>query len=247
MLIQGVRDLGVTSGQVLVVHTAFSQLRPAVQRPEEVIDGLLEVLGSTGTLVMPSMADDDDEPFDPSRTSCLGMGVVADTFWRRPDVLRSNSPHAFAAIGPAALEILAPHPVEVPHGPESPVGRARAAGAQILLLGVGHEANTTIHLAEDLYGVRYRVPRKAMIRDPEGRRRIVEYPEIDHCCERFERLDDALGPHQRRGWIGAGRVRLVHAQAVVEAACRLLDADETAFLHPRGACVDCDVAWESLD
>ena len=47
---------------------------------------------------MPSMTADDDHPFDPRATSCIGMGIVAQTFWL-PGVLRSDSPHAFAAAG----------------------------------------------------------------------------------------------------------------------------------------------------
>ena len=51
------------------------------------------------------MTDDDEHIFEPERTPCLGMGVVADTFWRLPGVLRSDSPHAFAARGPFAASI----------------------------------------------------------------------------------------------------------------------------------------------
>jgi len=41
------------------------------------------------------------------------MGVVANTYWQLPNVLRSDSPHAFAAQGPEAARITAPHPVGV--------------------------------------------------------------------------------------------------------------------------------------
>jgi aminoglycoside N3'-acetyltransferase len=93
-------ELGVTPGAVLLVHTSFSRVSPVEGGPRGLIGALLAALGPNGTLVMPSMSDDDDHPFDPRRTPCLGMGVVADTFWRTPNVLRSDSPHAFAAIGP---------------------------------------------------------------------------------------------------------------------------------------------------
>jgi aminoglycoside 3-N-acetyltransferase len=87
------------------------------------------------------------------------MGIVADTFWRLPGVLRSDSPHAFAARGAHAAAIAKEHPVDVPHGPDSPVGRVHDLGGDVLLLGVGHDSNTTIHLAENLAGVRYRRPK----------------------------------------------------------------------------------------
>ena len=67
--------------------------------PEGLIAALRSALGPEGTLVMPSMTADDDHPFDPRATSCIGMGIVAQTFWQLPGVLRSDSPHAFAAAG----------------------------------------------------------------------------------------------------------------------------------------------------
>ncbi len=133
---------GVKQGGVLLVHTAFSRVKPVQDGPSGLIAALQAAVGPLGTLAMPSMSDDDDHPFDPRNTACRGMGVVADTFWRRPGVLRSDSPHAFAAIGPRAAEITADHPVDVPHGLDSPVGRIYELDGQVLLLGVGHDANT---------------------------------------------------------------------------------------------------------
>src|SRR6185295_6340136 len=88
-------DLGVQPGMVLQVHTSFSRVGPVEGGPVGLISALRDVLGPAGTLVMPSMSDDDDRPFEPEATPCLGMGIVADRFWRLPGVLRSNSPHAF--------------------------------------------------------------------------------------------------------------------------------------------------------
>jgi len=85
---------------------------------------------------------------------------------RLPGVLRSDSPHAFAAVGPRAAEITLPHPVDVPHGPDSPPGRVHALDGQVLLLGVGHDSNTSVHLAELLAGVRYhRAAHSTILRD----------------------------------------------------------------------------------
>ena len=135
-------DLGVQPGGVLLVHCAFSQVKPVEDGPEGLIAALRSALGPEGTLVMPSMTADDDHPFDPRATSCIGMGIVAQTFWQLPGVLRSDSPHAFAAAGPQAARITAPHPVDVPHGLDSPVGRVYELDGQVLLLGVDHTANT---------------------------------------------------------------------------------------------------------
>ena len=241
------RALGVEPGQTLQVHTAFSRVGPIEGGPLGLIRALREALGADGTLVMPSMTDDDDRPFEPRTTPCLGMGVTADAFRRLPGVLRSDSPHAFAAEGPLAERIVAPHPVDVPHGLDSPVGRVLDFGGQVLLLGVGHDANTTVHLAENLAGVRYRRPKHVtVLRDGVPAR--VDYEEIDHCCERFALVDGWLGERglQRRGVVGRAEARLVPARAVVAVAVERLRADETVFLHPLGTDEECDEAWASL-
>lgn len=243
------RALGVERGSVLVVHTAFSKVGPFEGGPVGLIEALLESVGTKGTLVMPSMSDDDDRPFDPAATPCRGMGVVADTFWRLPGVLRSDSPHAFAAVGPHAAAITAPHPVHTPHGLDSPVGRVYESDGHVLLLGVGHDANTTIHLAESLAGARYRIAKYAMVRGDDGRAVRYDYDEIDHCCARFALMDQWLDARglQRRGLVGHGEARLMRARDVVGAALARLRENETVFLHAPRACAACDEAWKSLD
>jgi aminoglycoside 3-N-acetyltransferase len=246
-LVQQLLALGVQRGGVLLVHTSFRAVRPVEGGPEGLIAALRDALGSDSTLVMPSMSDDDDHPFDPKTTPCLGMGIVADTFWRLPGVLRSDSPHAFAAAGPHAARITAPHPIAVPHGLDSPVGRVWELDGQVLLLGVGHDANTTIHLAENLAGVRYRRRKYATVLE-NGKPKRLEYAEIDHCTERFALLDGWLDEKglQRSGTVGYATARITQSRDIVEAAVKRLRQDETLFLHPRGVDDECDEARGSL-
>jgi aminoglycoside 3-N-acetyltransferase len=240
--------LGVSGDGILVVHTAFSSFGGRAGTPADLIAALRTAVGARGTVVMPSMSDDDEHPFDPQHTPCAGMGVVADTFWRMPDVSRSDSPHAFAAVGPHAAEITAPHSIDVPHGLDSPVGRAYSLDAEVLLLGVGHNANTTVHLAENVAGVRYKVRKYVtVIRDGQPARH--HYHEVDHCCANFALLDSWLeaSGHQQRGLIAGAPARLISARDVVAAALEQLRENETVFLHPRGVCKECDEARASLE
>src|SRR5919202_2951903 len=106
-LTEQLRSLGVRPGGVLLVHTSFRAVRPVEGGPLGLIEALRAALGPDGTLVMPSMAGDDDAPFDPaSSPPWEELGIVADTFWRQPGVLRSSHPFAFAAAGPRAAEIV---------------------------------------------------------------------------------------------------------------------------------------------
>lgn len=240
-------ELGITPGGVLLVHSSFSRVGPVEGGPGGLILALQAALGPTGTLVMPSMSDDDDHPFDRRTTPCLGMGVVAETFWRMPGVLRSDSPHAFAAIGPHAAGITADHPIDVPHGLNSPVGRVYELDGQILMLGVGHDANTTVHLAEALEAVRYYRQKFATIMQGGQAVRCC-YNEIDHCCDRFHLVDQWLEAKkaQCRGRVGHGEARLAGSRDVVEAVRARLQANETVFLHEPGVDIECDEARASI-
>lgn len=246
-LTQQLLDLGVISGGVLLVHCAFSKVKPVESGPLGLILALQAALGPEGTLVMPSMSDDDDHPFDPQHTPCIGMGIVANTFWQLPNVFRSDSPHAFAATGPQASRITAPHPVDIPHGLDSPVGRVYELDGQVLLLGVGHDANTTIHLAESLAGVRYR-RKKYVLLLKEGRLTRFDYAEIDHCCENFSLADAWLEAEklQSRGRVGHAEARLARSRDIVKVVTEQIQSNETVFLHPLGVDQECDEARASL-
>lgn len=242
-------DLGVEPGGVLLVHTAFSKVKPVEDGPLGLIAVLEAQLGSQGTLVMPSMSYDDEQIFDATATPCKEeVGIVADTFWRLPHVQRGDNAHAFAASGAQSAFITAPSPLDVPHGLDSAVGRVYSLNGQILLLGIGHDANTTIHLAENLAGVRYRLAARLRILK-DGQPMWFEFAEVNHCCQNFEKMDiwlDARGL-QRRGQVGHAEARLISSRAIVEAALEHLKLDETVFLHPRGMDEECDSAWDSLN
>lgn len=245
-IIQQVLDLGLKPGGVLLVHCSFSQVKPLEDGPLGLIAALQAALGPEGTLVMPSMTDDSLHPFDRQKTPCLGMGIVAHTFWQLPGVFRSDSPHAFAAKGPEVAHITASHPIEVPHGLDSPVGRVYEQDGQVLLLGVGHDANTTIHLAENLAGVRYRRKKQAVLND--GRQTRLDYEEIDHCCQNFQLVDGWLDAKalQHRGKVGHAEARLIRSGDIVKTVIEQLHMNETVFLHPFGVDKQCDEARGSL-
>jgi aminoglycoside 3-N-acetyltransferase-4 len=243
------RALGVEQEGVLLVHSSFRAVRPVEGGPLGLIEALRAALGPDGTLVMPAWTGSDEEPFDPVTTPASpDLGVVPDTFWRLPGVARSNHPFAFAAAGPEAAPITAdPLPLP-PHAPASPAGRVYDLDGQVLLLGVGHDADTTLHLAELLGGVPYRVPKHiTVLRD--GRPVRVDYGENDHCCARFALADEWLRERglQSEGRVGHADARLIRARDIVAVALEHLARDPLLFLHPPDArCADCDEARRSV-
>jgi aminoglycoside 3-N-acetyltransferase-4 len=240
--------LGVQKGGVLLVHTSFRAVRPIEGGPTGLIEALRAALGPEGTLVMPSWTGSDEEPFDPATTPASpDLGVVADTFWRLPGVVRSPHLFAFAAAGPQAERVTSgPLPLP-PHIPESPVGHVHQLDGQVLLLGVNHDADTTLHLAELLAGVPYSVPKSCTVLQ-EGRLVRLEYGENDHCCERFTLADGWLRERglQSEGPVGHAQARLIRARDIVRVALEHLAQEPLLFLHPPSAgCADCDEARRS--
>src|SRR5678815_5416027 len=176
----------------------------------------------------------DDVSFDSWTTpAAADLGVVADTFWRMPGVRRSTHPFAFAARGPRAEEVVVgPLPLP-PQAPGSPLDRVHALDGRVLLLGVGHDGNTTLHLAELMAGVPVR----------------IECGENDHCCRRFELADGWLRSAglQKEGTVGHAHARLFRSKDVVRLAVEELAREPLLFLHSRDeACAECDEARDSV-
>lgn len=165
------RHLGVETGDVLVVHTALSSLGWVVGGAAAVVDALLEVVGPEGTVSMPAHSGDWSDPsgwenppvpsqwwrdinegrpaFDPYATPLREMGAVAENLLLRRTTLRSGHPlHSHMATGRHAEQLVASHPFDDAFGDRSPLGRLYELDAKVLLLGVGHDRNTSLHLAE---------------------------------------------------------------------------------------------------
>ena len=247
-LVRQLRALGVMPGDVLLVHTSFRAVRPVEGGPEGLVAALREAIGAAGTLVMPSWTGEDDTVFDPlAARASPDLGIVADTFWRLPGVRRSGHPFAFAAAGPDA-ELILRDPLPLPpHIPESPVGRVHELDGKVLLLGVDHEVDTTLHLAELLAGVPYRVPKEITVLE-DGRPRRITYGENDHCTRRFALAGAWLDDRglQSRGRVGRAVALIARSRDIVSVAVEHLADDPLIFLHPPGSCADCDEAHRSL-
>lgn len=169
------RELGVRSGETLLVHSSLSSLGWVCGGPVAVVQALLDVLAPDGTLVVPTQTGDLSDPalwsnppvpedwwdtirrampaYDPLVTPSRGVGVLPETVRTWPGALRSAHPQtSFAAIGTRAHEVVDGHALDCRLGEHSPLARLEAMHARVLLLGAGYDTCTSFHLAE------YRVP-----------------------------------------------------------------------------------------
>jgi aminoglycoside 3-N-acetyltransferase len=242
------RALGVRHGGVLLVHTSFRAVAPIEHGPVGLIRALRDAVGDEGTLVMPAMTDG-ETPFDPASTPTHAMGITAETFWRQLGVLRSTHPGgSFAALGPLAPRICAPQPLSPPHGRDSPPGRVLDLDGQVLLLGVTHSENTTLHVAEAIAQVPYSISHPCVV-EIEGVVGSVMIAETDHCCRGFGIADEWLRERglQREGKVGNADARLCRSRDLVAAALENLARDPLLFLCANAVgCVECDMARDSV-
>lgn len=138
---------------VLVVHSAIAQLSRRGFRAEAMIEAFLDYM-SGGTLVMPTMTwrtvtpqqPEWDEIETPSET-----GVMTEIFRTVYAGARSIHPtHSVAAYGPAAEVLTSQHHLDdTPVSPRSPYGLMRDYASYVLMIGIGLECCTAIHLPEE--------------------------------------------------------------------------------------------------
>jgi len=229
------KRLGVRTGDVLLVHTAFGKLGWVVGGPQALIEALVDTVGETGTIVMTAQTGLSDPAewanppipkawvsetrrtlpaFEPDKTPARGQGVVPEYFRTFPGVKRSSHPEiSFCALGTRARSLTTGHTLEADFGEKSPLGKMVRLGAKVLMLGTNYESCTALHLAEHRSEscplVRHGLPMMV-----DGKRKWVWYKGLDHDSSDFERLGRAF-ERKHLGALAKGKVGL--------ATCRLVD------------------------
>ncbi|RIX51712.1 aminoglycoside N(3)-acetyltransferase [Paenibacillus nanensis] len=162
---------GVSRGQHIIVHASMSRIGFVAGGAEAIVRALLDLIGDEGTLLAPAQTWKNLDPstgvhgeiphswwpiirehwpaFDPLVTPSVGMGAVAETIRIWPGAKRSGHPaRSFAAIGRYASYLTEEHDLRNIFGAGSPLDRLYQLDGYVLLIGVGHEKNTSLHLAE---------------------------------------------------------------------------------------------------
>ncbi len=245
-IVQGLRRLGVQEGDILMVHSALSSLGRVEGGADAVIDALIEVVGPSGTIAMPTLylpAIAGTEVFDVDKSPSQ-MGTITEVFRKRPGVVRSVHPtHPTAAYGARAQELIRDH-AQAPTacGEGTPFGRLAEWGGKVLLMGVDQDRNTLLHAAEDYADCPFLTDLTARYRDPaDGEVKQITLRKFPGPHRNFIGLDPLFREAgiMTVGKIGGGVCRLMDAGGTVRVATEALRKDPSAVLCDNPECADC--------
>ena len=249
------KNLGLTSGDTVMVHSSLSGLGYLPNGPYDVIDALINVVGSSGNIVVPThtgqLTDPDqwsDPPvpkewveriresmlvFDKRKTMPRGRGRLPEYFLRYENVKRSAHPlNSVAAIGPLADFLTENHQFQEPEGKRSPMHRLDNNRGKILLLGVGMEKCTAFHLAEYLVDCDYlkHNQTRVLCRTEHGGKAYVRLDKYPSISSGFEKLRDSLRDkgYLHEKYIDDYRTTLISLKPAVDLLIERLTIDPKA-------------------
>ncbi|MBQ2696517.1 MAG: AAC(3) family N-acetyltransferase, partial [Clostridia bacterium] len=209
-------ELGITNGDVVLVHSSFKSLGEVDGGAEAVIRGFLEAIGHEGTLVFPTFTQKNYlkayETWHIDKES--DTGYLTNYFRKREGSIRSDqATHSVAAGGRLAEFLTKTHghthkrfgnAGDTPFSADSPWEKMYELDAKIVLLGVSPLYITFRHYAEYIYV-------------NEMLENLLEHPEYDAMKARLEHFGKpGVWPHVYNPWVAE---RLEESGSVVRSKC----------------------------
>lgn len=244
-IMEALKAVGVKPGQTLMVHASLSSFGFVCGGAQVVIEALLECVGQGGTVMMPSQSWKNLDPeagvhwqeprewwqairdnwpaYDKDITPTNTMGAVAEMFRKWPGAVRSDHPaRSVAAFGKHAEYLTCEHTLSNIFGEGSPVAKLYELDGYVLLMGVGYDKNTSLHLAD----ARAEYPGKHLVKESSavmvnGEREWVTYETLYVDGEDFEQIGEAFESGEGRvtsRMLGNGTIRLMRQRDLVDFA-----------------------------
>ena len=256
-LVTAFRQLRINSEQPVIAHASLSAFGQVKGGAETVVGALLASFPAVimptftyKTMIVPEAGPANNgldygsgrdvnrlaEFFRPNMSADRLMGEVAECLRQHPDAFRSTHPIlSFAGVG-AEKALRAQSLAD----PLAPVAALHAAKGWVLLLGVDHTVNTSIHYAERLAG------RKQFVRwalTPYGVKECSSFP---GCSDGFRAMEPDLRTFTRSLYAGQARVQAIPLREMVTAVQERLREDPLALLCERPGCERCEAVREAV-
>ncbi len=174
--------------------------------------------------------------FDPLMGVDRLMGAVPEAMRRHERARRSVHP-ILSFVGIGADAILDSQTLQEPL---KPIRLMLEERGWVMLLGVDHDVNTSIHYAEGLSG------RKQFVRWALTVDGVVECSKFPGCSDGFPALAPSLEAITCQVRLGLGRIQAIPLEGLVVAAERKIREDSLALLCDRSYCERCEAVRKSL-
>jgi aminoglycoside 3-N-acetyltransferase len=248
---EGISALGLARKPVCI-HVSMRSFGHLEDGPATVIDGMLD---AGCTVIVPTFSNQfevappaHDRPrqngldysqarpspgkgrtYSPDAAVEPWLGAVPSYAITRSDMTRGGSPTgSFGAIGPAADEVI----VQDPHDIFGPLRALARLGGWVLLMGVGLDRMTLLHLAEVVSG------RRPFIRWFNGPSDVPERLGVGECSEGFPNLEPVLGHLACTTTVGSSTWRAFPAAETLTAAADAIRSDPE-ITHCGRECIEC--------
>ncbi|MFH1477304.1 MAG: AAC(3) family N-acetyltransferase [Verrucomicrobiota bacterium] len=245
-------DLGVRQNGRYIIHSSFKAIGPVDGGPAAFLADLLAIVGEHGVVMMPAF-NEPQQIFDSARvpTDC---GVLAEMFRTMEGTFRSFHPtHSVTVRGPGARDLAQLHATASALGVGSPMHALIEQGAEILLLGVDQNRNSSVHIAEAICGAPYLpIPFDERFARPmlvlrDGKKELFIVRECPGCSENFGVLNERLkrAGIVRTGLVGNALTKLINGRDFIRCVVEVLREDTTALLCANPKCGFCPKAREA--
>ena len=170
------------------------------------------------------------EPFHLDKPADPLMGILPETLRRYPGAMRTAHPIlSFAGIN--ANSMLNTQTI---YNPFAPIGALADQDGWVLLLGVDHTVNTSIHYAEKL------ADRRQFVRWALTKNRIMECPSYPGCSDGFEAIRLDIEHVSRRVEIGDSFIEAIPLHPLLRVVKAELKRNPLALLCQRDECERCN-------
>lgn len=241
---RGLTSIGIEKGDSVFAHSSLSSFGYVKGGADTVIDALLEMVGDSGTLVMPAFTwegfhDKQNIIFDLVNTPSE-VGRITEVFRKREGVMRSTHIcHSVAAIGTQAQYVMGEGIKSFGKG--SSFERLYQLNSWNLFLGVSFSVCTALHMVEEFMQVPYREYRDfkgSQVILPQGTEmpsKSVEYLPKEGYHNDFEKMEEVLS-HENLLYIcqiGDAKIINVRIRDIFEVTKRYMEQDIGFLLTPQ--------------
>lgn len=248
-IITELKNVGLEKNDVVIVHSSLKSMGYVCGGAQAVIEALITTVGCEGSIMMPTQSWKNLDPeegvhwdadeaewqiirdhwpaYDKYITPTNTMGAVAEMFRTWPGSVRSDHPaRSVCAWGKYAEYLTKDHTLSNIFGDGSPISRLYDLDAKVLLLGVGYDKNTSIHLADeraDYPGKHHCIEHSAVLEN--GVRVWKEYSTLYVDGEDFVEIGADFEKEGRvnQGKIGNAVIKLMRQRDIVDYAVKWIE------------------------